>query len=84
MNGSHAEPLPTSCLAVGTADLLHLSIAAVLIAVIAGAVGVALLKLLADRPIGVLLAVVVAVTVVASLSVMRRHRHPHAQQRHRP
>jgi signal transduction histidine kinase len=54
---------------IGTSDLLHVSIAAVLIAVIAGAVGVALLKLLADRPIGVLLAVVVAVTVAASLSV---------------
>ena len=53
---------------VGGGDLIHVSTAAVVIAVVASVVGIVILKLLAGRPIGVLLAVVVAVTVAASLS----------------
>jgi signal transduction histidine kinase len=53
---------------IGFADLIHVSAAAGLIAVVACAAGIMLLKMLAGRRIGVLLAVVVAVTVAASLS----------------
>jgi signal transduction histidine kinase len=60
-----ADPLPN----VATSDLVHLSLAAAAIAAIAVIAGIALLKVLAGRQIGVLLAVIVGTTVVASLSV---------------
>jgi signal transduction histidine kinase len=53
---------------VATVDLIHVLIAAGAIAMLAGAVGITLLRTLAYRSVGVLLAVVVGVTIAASLS----------------
>ncbi len=53
---------------IQASDLIRVSIAAAVIALVAGAIGMTLLKLLAGRPMGVLLAVVVAVTVATSLA----------------
>jgi len=60
-----ADPLPN----VAASDLVHLSLAAAIIATVAVIAGIAMLKALASRQIGVLLAVIVGTTVVASLSV---------------
>jgi signal transduction histidine kinase len=61
---SNADILP----GVQGSDLVHVSGAAAAIAVVAVIAGVLILRLLAGRPVGVLLAVVVAVTVAASLA----------------
>jgi signal transduction histidine kinase len=60
-----ADPLPN----VAASDLVHVSLAAIAIAVVAVVIGIGLLRMLAGRKIGVLLAVIVGTTVVASLSV---------------
>jgi signal transduction histidine kinase len=60
-----AGPLP----GVATSDLVHLSMAAAAIALVAIIAGIGMLKALAGRKIGVLLTVIVGTTVVASLSV---------------
>ncbi len=54
---------------VAASDLVHVSMAAAAIAVVAVIAGIAMLRLLAGRRIGMLLGVVVVVTVIASLSV---------------
>jgi signal transduction histidine kinase len=66
MNGAahvQADVLP----GVAVSDLIHVSGAAAAIATVAVLAGILMLKMLADKSLGVLLAVVVAVTVVASL-----------------
>jgi signal transduction histidine kinase len=60
-----ADPLP----GVAASDLVHLSMAAGGIALVAVIAGIAMLKALAGRRIGTMLAVIVGTTVVASLSV---------------
>jgi signal transduction histidine kinase len=62
---AQADVLP----GVAAADLAHVSLAAVAIAVVAVIAGIGMLRVLAGRQIGVLLAVIVAVTVITSLSV---------------
>jgi signal transduction histidine kinase len=53
---------------VAVSDLVHVSAAAAVIAVIAVIAGILILKLLGGRSLGLLLTVVVAVTVVASVA----------------
>ena len=60
-----ADPLPN----VAGSDLVHLSLATAVIATVAVIAGIAMLKAMAGRQIGVLLGVIVGTTVVASLSV---------------
>ncbi|HUN36365.1 MAG TPA: HAMP domain-containing sensor histidine kinase [Trebonia sp.] len=60
-----ADPLPN----VAGSDLVHLSLATAIIATVAVIAGIAMLKAMAGRQIGVLLGVIVGTTVVASLSV---------------